>query len=183
MKIVDRLKHIFKLSQGEYVAPEKLEQVYQTSNLVSQIFVDGNTLRSYPVALVVPEGEALIKIMSSLAPSAKNSIEKKPDSGTGDGNGELGSSSTRAGQAPVAASGENCVFQLPGGKEVTLEELCHLPDVENIVLQDLISVGKACDLKGFELVSVFHYSNTKSLTFLSGWIQLMKLDLTIIFSR
>jgi len=152
LKIVDRLKHIFKLSQGEYVAPEKLEQVYQTSNLVSQIFVDGNTLRSYPVALVVPEGEALIKIMSSLAPSAKNSIEKKPDSGTGDGNGELGSSSTRAGQAPVAASGENCVFQLPGGKEVTLEELCHLPDVENIVLQDLISVGKACDLKGFELV-------------------------------
>ena len=40
LRIVDRTKHIFKLSQGKYVAPERLEDVYVRSLWVSQIFID-----------------------------------------------------------------------------------------------------------------------------------------------
>ncbi|VUZ50304.1 unnamed protein product [Hymenolepis diminuta] len=64
LKVVDRCKHIFKLAQGEYVAPEKLEQVYQNSPLIAQIFVDGNSQSTFPVALVIPDADALNKALA-----------------------------------------------------------------------------------------------------------------------
>jgi long-chain acyl-CoA synthetase len=55
MKVVDRVKNIFKLQQGEYVAPEKIENIYVRSKYVAQVFVYGNSFKSSIVGIIVPE--------------------------------------------------------------------------------------------------------------------------------
>nr|WP_218920501.1 carboxylic acid reductase [Lentzea guizhouensis] len=57
--VVDRLKSVLKLSQGEFVAVARLESIFAASPLVRQIFVYGNSERSYLLAVVVPTPDAL----------------------------------------------------------------------------------------------------------------------------
>eukprot|EP01012_Entosiphon_sulcatum_P032260 TRINITY_DN41048_c0_g1_i1.p1 TRINITY_DN41048_c0_g1~~TRINITY_DN41048_c0_g1_i1.p1 ORF type:complete len:728 (+),score=132.01 TRINITY_DN41048_c0_g1_i1:30-2186(+) len=59
LRIVDRKKNIFKLSQGEYIAPEKLENIFVKSPFVSQIFVYGDSFQSVLVAVVVPDHDVV----------------------------------------------------------------------------------------------------------------------------
>ncbi len=63
LRIIDRVKEIFKLSQGEYIAPSKLENCYIKSNYVSQICIYGNSFHSYLLAIVVPNKPDIEKFL------------------------------------------------------------------------------------------------------------------------
>ncbi|ODV64446.1 medium-chain fatty acid-CoA ligase FAA2 [Ascoidea rubescens DSM 1968] len=60
--IIDRVKNFFKLSQGEYIAPEKIENIYlSTCPILTQVFVYGNSFKNYLVSIVGVDALALKK--------------------------------------------------------------------------------------------------------------------------
>lgn len=59
MKIIDRKKNIFKLSQGEYVAVENLENIYGLVSDIDSIWIYGNSFESFLVAVANPNQQAL----------------------------------------------------------------------------------------------------------------------------
>jgi len=55
-----------KLSQGEYVAVEKVENGYATCSAIAQLFVYGQSSQSYLVALLVPEPPVFAKLATRI---------------------------------------------------------------------------------------------------------------------
>ncbi len=66
LKIVDRKKNIFKLQQGEYVAAEKVESVYQQSPYISEIFLHGDSHQNFAVGIIVLNPDKFNEIGNTL---------------------------------------------------------------------------------------------------------------------
>jgi long-chain acyl-CoA synthetase len=78
--ITDRKKDLFKLSNGKYVAPQQIESLLKQSEFVSQVVVVGAG-RKQPVALIVPEWEAVRQALSAASeqfPMDRIALAKSP---------------------------------------------------------------------------------------------------------
>ncbi|HEY2867796.1 MAG TPA: long-chain fatty acid--CoA ligase [Pyrinomonadaceae bacterium] len=73
--ITDRLKDLFKLSNGKYVAPLQVESLLKQSPLVSQAVVVGSG-RKQVGALIVPDWDALKEAMKEQGVSTEGSREE-----------------------------------------------------------------------------------------------------------
>jgi len=71
LRLVDRKKALFKLAQGEYVSPERVEAALAGSGLVEQAWVCGDPLAAFPVAVVVPRGGPLRSLLAAAAAAAE----------------------------------------------------------------------------------------------------------------
>jgi long-chain acyl-CoA synthetase len=55
IRIIDRKRNIIKLSQGVYLAPELIQEVYTENKYISEIYVHGQILKSFLVAIIIPD--------------------------------------------------------------------------------------------------------------------------------
>ncbi|KAH9911324.1 long-chain-fatty-acid-CoA-ligase [Epithele typhae] len=59
LSLVDRIKNLVKLQGGEYIALERLESIYKSCNVVSNICVHANPAAKQPMAIIIPHAENL----------------------------------------------------------------------------------------------------------------------------
>jgi fatty acid CoA ligase FadD9 len=57
IRIIDRKKNFFKLSNGQFVSPEHLQGIFAQSSFIEQIYIHGNLYEDRVTAVVVPNRE------------------------------------------------------------------------------------------------------------------------------
>lgn len=63
--VIDRVKNFFKLAQGEYVGPERIEALYQSSSsLIGQVFIEGNSFETYLVSIIGVNPESYVQFLA-----------------------------------------------------------------------------------------------------------------------
>ena len=62
VRIIDRVKNVFKLAQGEFVAAEGLEIQFMESAFLNQIYIHCDSTKSYLTCVVVPSKQVLLQV-------------------------------------------------------------------------------------------------------------------------
>ncbi len=76
LKIIDRKKEIFKLAQGEYIAPSKLEGEYSKSRYVANLCIYGNSFKNFLVAVIVPDKETVFEFLKRKGKTNASSLKE-----------------------------------------------------------------------------------------------------------
>lgn len=65
--IIDRVKNVLKLAQGEYISPERIENVYLSNlNILAQAYVHGDSVQTFLVAIFGVQPDTFAPFASKL---------------------------------------------------------------------------------------------------------------------
>lgn len=64
LQIIDRVKNLVKLAQGEYIAIEKVESIFASLPLVQQVWLYGDSYQPHLVAMAVPQPDTFANFAS-----------------------------------------------------------------------------------------------------------------------
>lgn len=74
--IIDRVKNFFKLAQGEYVTPERVENIYLSNNpLLTQLFVHGDSFSNFLIGIAGIDPVGVKNFLQSHYKGEINSID------------------------------------------------------------------------------------------------------------
>jgi long-chain acyl-CoA synthetase len=65
LRIIDRIKNIFKLSQGEFVSPESIESKIKLPYF-AQVFVHGESMQSYLILVATVDSNSFLNYLKSV---------------------------------------------------------------------------------------------------------------------
>ncbi|KAG2445761.1 hypothetical protein HXX76_000366 [Chlamydomonas incerta] len=179
--IIDRVKSMFKLAQGEYISPERVEGVLAAAPVVEQVWVTGDSCRHQLLAVVVPHKHKLLAMAGevrilppahprALHPQHHDSHQHLPPPLTKEQQQQhepvAAAPAGPEAAAPAAASAPPPPPPPPGSPRAVLADpdsaptlvatLCGCPAVRRAVLQQLQAAGRAAGLRGFELPAAVH---------------------------
>ena len=126
LTIIDRKKNMFKLAQGEYVALEYIETVYSRAPDVAQIWVWGDPLSSFLVAVVVPHTDRIL-------PRARDAI-----------------AAAAAAASAAAAAATTDATTTDATTALTDEEVLAHAETARLMLAALDSAAEAAHLLGYQ---------------------------------
>lgn len=111
VRVIGRRKNVVKLAQGEFVAPERIEDALLASPLVAQLVIHADSLQSSVVALVVPNRGPLAEALDCEESDLEVLV------------GERARALVLAGLRRIGAEARLLPFELPSALHLELEAL------------------------------------------------------------
>lgn len=133
--VIDRKKNLFKLSQGEYISPERVEAVLTKSPYIAQAYLHGDSLKSSTVAIIVPDQAALMLWLR------RHQISEVSASNSS------AAVAAQADDAAVASAVTDELLQSP------YKDICANSVVRDLLMREILKFGRkgSNELKGFEI--------------------------------